>query len=101
MKKAFVGAKIYPIEGEILENGTLLIEDGKIIAIGKDIPIDDAEKIDCSGLFITPGFIDAHTHTGVWEEGSGPGPGNNDGNELSDPITPYIRALDSVHPDQQ
>ncbi len=99
MKKAFINATIYPVDEDTIENGTLLVEGSKIIDVGKGLSTDGYEIIDCRGLFITPGFIDPHTHTGVWEEGAGPGPGNHDGNEMSEPITPYTRALDSVHPE--
>jgi imidazolonepropionase-like amidohydrolase len=61
-------ATIIPIEGEPLENGDLLIEGGKIAAMGDDIPATGGTKIiDASGMFVYPGFIDAHTHLGLSE----------------------------------
>ena len=100
MKTAFVNARIFPVETPPIERGTLLIEDGKILSVGEDPEIDEGTKIvDCQGMSITPGFIDPHTHTGIWEEGAGPGPGNNDGNEMSSAITPYTRTLDAIHPE--
>ena len=50
----------------IIENGTILIKDGKIEAVGKKIKKPkEAELIDAEGMVVTPGFIDAHTHLGV------------------------------------
>ena len=64
--------KIYTMAGEIIENGSILIKEGKIIEVGKDIiaPLD-AEVVDVEGRMVTPGFIDAHCHLGLWEEGIG------------------------------
>ncbi len=100
--KIFTNATIIPIEGDIIENGILIIDNGKIRQIGKDIDLSaftDAEIIDCAGKFITPGLIDAHSHVGLWEEGAGPGPAYGDGNEMTDPVTPHLRALDSIFPE--
>ncbi|MDH5404398.1 MAG: amidohydrolase, partial [Candidatus Heimdallarchaeota archaeon] len=99
MKIAFVGAKVYPVTSLPIENGIVLVENGKIVKVGTNLSTDGYEIIDCNDLHLTPGFVDCHTHTGIWEEGSGPGPGNNDGNELSDSITPYVRVLDAIHPE--
>ncbi|MGL6105561.1 amidohydrolase [Romboutsia sp.] len=75
----------------------ILIENGKIIEIGKNIvaPLD-AEIIDAQGKFIYPGFIDAHTHLGLWEDGMGFE--GADGNEETDPITPQLNPIDGINP---
>ncbi len=98
MKTAFTNAIIYPVTGEKFK-GTLVIEDEKIVSLGEKIQTEGMNVINCEGKHITPGFVDAHTHVGVWEEGSGPGPGNNDGNEISSAITPHVRVIDSIHPE--
>jgi len=69
--KAFVGAKIFT-GTKWLENGTLIIENGKITKIlkRKRIP-KNAEIINVRGKFITPGLIDAHSHIGMVEQGAG------------------------------
>ncbi len=78
--------------------GSILIEDGKIMDIGKEIDIpDEAEIIDVGGKTIIPGLIEAHCHTGIHEEGEGWQ--GNDTNEMYDPITPHLRALDGINPD--
>lgn len=65
------GGKIKPITGAEIENGELLIgDDGKIAAIGKNVDAPaDAKVIDATGCLVTPGFIDAHCHIGIDEEG--------------------------------
>jgi imidazolonepropionase-like amidohydrolase len=61
-------ATIIPVEGEPLRNADLLMEDGKIAAMGQGITAPDGTKIiDASGMFVYPGFIDAHTHLGLTE----------------------------------
>ncbi len=89
--------KIYTMAGEIIENGSILIEDGKIKEIGKDIvaPLD-AEVIDAEGKMVTPGFIDSHCHLGMWE--SSIGFEGSDGNEAVDPVTPHLRGIDGINP---
>jgi imidazolonepropionase-like amidohydrolase len=83
-------------QGDI-EKGQILI-DGKIIKeVGETVqaPID-CEVIDATGYLITPGLIDAHCHIGMWEEGIGFE--GADGNEATDPVTPHLRAIDSINP---
>jgi imidazolonepropionase-like amidohydrolase len=88
---------IHTITGEVIENGSILI-DGKIIKkVGKNIEQnDDMEVIDAKGKIVTPGFIDSHSHLGLWE--SSIGFEGADGNEAKDPITPHMRAIDAINP---
>ena len=90
-------AHILPIIGEELENGCILIRDGKIAAVGRDLPVpENAEVIDAGGRLTTPGCIDAHCHIGLDNEGM-----NWEGadfNEMVDPVTPQMRAIDSINP---
>lgn len=97
MKKAIIGAKIYPVQGAALAQGTILIKDGRIEAIepGRVTPAG-YEVIDATGLVATPGLIDAHTHVGISEEGIGWE--GEDYNETTDPITPHLRAIDGIFP---
>ena len=75
----------------------ILIENGKIVEIGNNIvaPLD-AEILDAQGKFIYPGFIDAHTHLGLWEDAVGFE--GADGNEETDPITPHLNPIDGINP---
>ncbi|QSX05801.1 amidohydrolase [Sedimentibacter sp. zth1] len=80
-----------------IENGQILIENGKIKAIGKDIKTTtDVEIIDAKGLLVAPGFVDGHCHIGMFEEGIGFE--GDDGNEAVEPVTPQLRAIDSINP---
>ena len=83
--------------GEEYENGCVLIgDDGKIAAVGTDICADGAQVIDAGGRLVTPGCVEAHCHIGVdnskmrWE--------GMDYNEMSDPVTPHMRAIDGINP---
>lgn len=94
---AIKGAKIIPVRGAEIDNGTILIEGGKIEEIGQNINIPSgAQVIDATGLVVTPGLIEAHGHLGIMEEGVGWA--GNDTNEMTDPITPFVRALDGINP---
>lgn len=88
---------IYTMNDEVIENGSILIKDGKIAAVGNDLEVPlEAEVIDAEGRMITPGFIDAHCHLGMWEDSIGFE--GSDGNESVDPVTPQLRGIDSINP---
>lgn len=70
------------------------IEGSKIVEIGNTLEGDN--YIDCNEKFVLPGFIDAHSHIGMFEEGINWE--GDDGNECTDPITPTLRAIDSINP---
>jgi len=98
--RVYKGATIYPVDGPRIETGTMVVEDGKIKAIGgpdTEVP-EEAEIVDLSGKVILPGFVDAHSHVGVW--GDGEGPPSYDGNEGTDAVTAKVRALDAANPEQ-
>lgn len=91
---------IKTMSGENFENGQIIIEDGKIKAVGNNLEIpEDAEVIDAGGYLVTPGLIDGHCHIGMWEEGIGFE--GEDGNEDVEPITPQLRAIDAINPMDQ
>lgn len=90
-------AKILTMVDTDIECGDILIEDGKIKAVGIDLAIPQgAEVVDATGLWALPGFIDAHCHLGMWEDGMGFE--GADGNEMTDPVTPHLRAIDAINP---
>lgn len=96
---AIVGGRIMTITNGTLENGTLLLDGGKIVGVGKDLPIpEEARIIDAKGRTVTPGLIDCHTHLANFGSiNTMPGL-QKDGNESSDPITPQVRAMDALNP---
>ena len=96
MRYAYTNATIWTAASEPIENGTLLVDEGKIIAVGTDVDTNGSEIVDCAGKYLLPGFIDAHVHTGVWGEGARD---DHDANEISDAITPYVRMLDAIYPE--
>jgi imidazolonepropionase-like amidohydrolase len=99
MVSAIVGGYVVPVDGEPIEGGTVLIEDGKIAAVGAEADVDipeDAELIDAAGAWVLPGFLDAHVHLGVHEEGEGWS--GNDTNEMTDPNGARFRAVDGIDP---
>jgi len=97
---AVINGKIITMAGADIDKGTVLIEGGKIREVGKDIKIPDvAEILDASGKIVMPGFIDAHCHVGILEETyriEG-----DDVNEMTDPVTPHLRAIDAINPEDQ
>ena len=74
----------------------ILIDGGKIVKIGKDLSADGAEVIDAAGLHVYPGFVEAHCHIGL--DGYGIGYEGHDYNELNDPVTPQVQAIDGINP---
>jgi len=90
--------KVITISQGTFEPGTVLVEEGRIVAVGKDLPVPEgAEVYDATGKVVMPGLIDAHCHVGVFADGIGAE--YADGNEMTDPVTPHLRALDAVHPE--
>ena len=74
----------------------ILIDGGKIVKIGKGLSADGAEVIDATGLQVYPGFVEAHCHIGL--DGYGIGYEGHDYNELNDPVTPQVQAVDGINP---
>jgi len=97
--QAIKGATLLTPE-QTIENGTILIEHGKIAAIGANVSIPAAaDVLDASGRYVIPGMIDAHCHTGVFADGVGWN--HSDGNEMTDPVMPHLRAIDAIHPEDK
>ncbi len=90
-------AEIHTMAGNVIEKGSVLIEDGKIKDIGVEVGApSNIEIIDAEGKLLLPGMIDAHCHLGMWEDAIGFE--GSDGNEMTDPITPHLRAIDAINP---
>src|SRR3954469_6389299 len=65
---AITGGKVYPVSGPVIENGTVVITNGKISAVGANVAVPaGAQRIDATGKIVTPGFVDAATQLGVQE----------------------------------
>ena len=90
-------ARLFTMEGDgYIEGGDVLMEAGKVVAAGANLSAPGAKVIDAHGAYATPGFVDPHTHIGLWADGERDDTG--DGNEATDPVTPQLRALDAVDP---
>ena len=94
------GGLVKPIAGEDIPNGQVLIDNGKIVAVGANLQVPDGTEVyDASGCIVTPGLVDAHTHIGLDEEAirwEGA-----DYNEMSDPVTPDMRGIDGINPQDE
>jgi imidazolonepropionase-like amidohydrolase len=94
---AIVGGRVVPVAGPPVEDGVVLVADGRIEAVGRDLRVPEgAERVDAAGKVVLPGLVDAHTHLGVHEEAEGWA--GQDTNEMTDPVTPQVRALDAINP---
>ncbi|MEV4894316.1 amidohydrolase [Nonomuraea sp. NPDC055795] len=97
MNVAITGGYVVPVTGAPVENGTILIQDGKIAAVGADVTVPDGvEIVDAGGAWVLPGFVEAHGHMGVHEEADGWA--GQDTNEMTDPNGARLRALDAINP---
>lgn len=97
---ALVGGSIFTGTGERIDNGTVLIKDGKIerVGVGIEVP-QEFTVIDAKGKWITPGIIDAHSHLGVYASPSVEA--HSDGNEATNPNTAEVWAEHSVWPQDE
>ena len=88
-------ATVHTITNGTLENTDVHIKDGKILAVGTSLSVEGAERIDCRGKHIYPGFIDGGTRLGLSEVGAVSL--TNDFNEIGE-VTPQMKALTAVNP---
>ena len=97
---AITGGYVVPVASEPIEGGTVLIEDGVISAVGADITVPaGATRIDATGRWVLPGFVESHGHVGIHEEGEGVE--GNDTNEMTMPNTAAVRAIDAINIDDE
>lgn len=94
---AIAGGKIISMAGPVIDRGTVLVDGDKIKGVMEGVVVPPGAKIlDVSGKIVMPGLIDAHSHVGIVEEiyrEEG-----DDCNEITDPVTPHLRAIDAVNP---
>ncbi|MFF4194961.1 amidohydrolase [Nonomuraea sp. NPDC001831] len=100
MTLAIINGYVVPVDGDPIEGGTVLVGDGKIVAVGRDVTVpESATVVDAAGGWVLPGFVEAHGHLGVYEEAEGWA--GNDTNEMTDPNGARLRALDAINPADQ
>ncbi len=94
------GGLVKPISGPDIPEGEVLVERGKIVAVGRKVKAPaKCGVIDARGLIVTPGLVEAHCHLGLHGEASRWE--GADINERSNPITPHMRAIDGFRPDDE
>jgi len=89
---------VHTLDTPVIPNGFVAVRDGKIALVGpmEECPESwEGEIYDAQGGHICPGFVDAHCHLGVF--GDAIGFEGDDGNEVTDPCTPHLRAIDAVN----
>ena len=93
---AITGGHVVPVSGNPIPGGTVVIVDGVITAVGgaDTVVPDGARVVDASGRWVLPGFVEAHGHLGVHEDGEGWS--GDDTNEMTDPNGARFRALDGI-----
>lgn len=68
---AITGGRVYPVSGPMIEGGTVLIRDGRIVAVGASVAVPaDAQRIDATGKVVTPGLVNGATELGLVEIGA-------------------------------
>ncbi len=98
--QVFRGARILTAAGREIANGILVVHQGKILALGAegDVGIPENALVrDMKGKVLIPGLVDTHSHIGVFSRPQVSA--NQDGNEMTGPVQPGLRALDAVNPD--
>lgn len=94
---AIVNGKVLTITQGVKDNATVLVKDGKIEAVGTDVEVpEEAEVVDATGKWVTPGLFDGHSHLGLFGEPRTRA--TSDGNEATEPVTPQLRGIDSLNP---
>lgn len=99
---AVTNGYVVPVDGEPVDGGTVLIDGDKIAAVGRKADVDvppDARVVDAAGAWVLPGFVEAHGHLGVHEEAEGWA--GQDTNEMTDPVTAKVKAIDGINPDDE
>lgn len=99
---AITGGHVVPITEPAIPDGVVLIEDTRIVAVGTADEVEvpqRAQRIDASGRWVLPGFVESHGHVGIHEEGVGVE--GNDTNEMTGPNMAGVRAIDAIDIDDE
>jgi imidazolonepropionase-like amidohydrolase len=95
---AITGGKVHPVSGPPIENGTVLIRDGKIAAVGANVTIPDgAQRVDAKGKWVTPGLVNSATQLGLVEVGFG-GDANESNARTEDHVAAGFRSWEGINP---
>lgn len=96
---AITGGKVFPVSAPPIDNGTVLIRDGRIVAVGANVAVPaDAKRIDATGKWVTPGIFNATTSLGVVEIGAVEGTVDVSARGNGDGITPSLRVWEGFNP---
>lgn len=93
------GGRVVPVLGEAVDDGAVVVTDGRITAVGPAAEVAvpaGARVVDAAGMWVLPGFVEAHAHVGIGEEGIGWE--GRDYNETTDPNGARLRAADGINP---
>lgn len=94
---AITNGLVRTMAGPVHAGGAVLIDAGQIVSVGERVAIpSDATVVDATGKGVFPGFVESHSHVGVWSDGVASE--GHDFNETSDPVTPQMRAIDGINP---
>jgi imidazolonepropionase-like amidohydrolase len=97
---AITGGTVYPVSGPKLDRATVLIRDGRITAVGTNVQIPaDAQRVDATGKWVTPGLIDAATQLGLTEISAVQG--TNEGSFKGDEVSAAFNVFEGVNPASQ
>jgi len=95
---AITGGTVYPVSGPKIEHGTVLIRNGKVVAVGASVSVpSDAERVDATGKWVTPGLINPSTILGLTEIEFG-GPASDFQSKGSDGVAAAFRAWEGLNP---
>ncbi|TPW71522.1 amidohydrolase [Schumannella sp. 10F1B-5-1] len=99
---AIVNARLIPVTAEPIADGAIVVEHGRITALGPVAEVgipEGATVVDAGGRWVLPGFLEAHGHVGIHEEGIGVE--GNDTNEMTGPNMAGVRAVDAIDVDDE
>ena len=96
---AITGGRVYPVSGPPIDNGTVLIRDGRVVAVGTNVSIPaDAKRVDATGKWVTPGIFNATTSLGLTEIGAVQETVDVSARGQGDGFTPSLRVWEGFNP---
>lgn len=96
---AITGGTVLPVSGPRIEGGTVLIKDGVIVAVGRDVAVPSgAQRVDATGKWVTPGLIHAASNIAVAQFGSGAVRETRD-NVMQGDVNPALSLAEAIEPD--